>query len=67
MATVKEKPLIEEYDALEDNETFVLNWLSDAPLANKKYEVNEISTRLEDILDELQGHSEQNTMKIRLR
>jgi len=67
MATVKEKPLIEEYDALEDNETFVLNWLSDAPLANKKYEVNEISTRLEDILDELQGNSEQNTMKIRLR
>ncbi len=66
MATVKDKPLDRE-DTIEDNKTFVLNWLSDAPPTNNKYDSNTIATRIEDILDELRSDNGHTTIKIRLR
>ncbi len=67
MATVKDRPL-EESCILEDSKTFVLNWLSDAPRSTRIGEQPEtVATRIEDILDELQGDNGYATMKIRLR
>lgn len=65
----KESPHFIEPGLLEDQKSFVLNWLQDTPRMSKPHDTTseEISTRLEDILDELHGDNGHATMKIRLR
>lgn len=67
MAIVKDKT-VSISGLFEDRQDFVLNWLQDVPRPNNKSNTaEEISTRLEDILDELHGDSGHARMKIRLR
>lgn len=67
MATLKDRTA-DEPCIVEDNKTFVLNWLSDTPRTTRMgLKPGTIATRLEDILDELQGDGGETTMKIRLR
>ncbi len=67
MATIKDKTVTTP-GPLEDNKAFVLNWLQDTPrLSNRNDTTGDVSTRIEDILDELHGDNGHATMKIRLR
>ncbi len=65
MATVRDKKTIESC-LKEDTQTFVFNWLS-TPLKKSNNEDMDVSTRLEDILDELQGDKGTAAMKIRIK
>jgi len=66
MATVRDEKNIEGL-FMEDRQTFVFNWLS-APFQHKAGgEDVDISARIEDILNELQGSRGGAAMKIRIK
>ncbi len=66
MATVRDKKKIEPSPP-EDRRTFVFNWLSTPFQKKREGEDLDMSTRIEDILDELQDNRDSATMKIRLK
>jgi len=66
MATVRDKKTI-DHCLVEDNQTFVFNWLSTPFQKKRDTKDMDISARLEDILDELQDVKGPAALKVRIK